>query len=353
MKKVLWSGLILTLFLVGCSGQPPVAVTPVATINLDSNTSSSNAVKPSTSGGISAQGVLFPVQEAELGYLNSGSVASLHVQLGETVKAGQLLAEMTGKEQAQAAISVAEQAVQAAQNELDDVKRQAAEVTARAQMDVIEKGEDLKDKQDDLTYIKHLKWLRERNVEVKELNNKKGYTYPTEKDIQKVEAELALAQAIYDGAAAHLADVQNGPDPAVLKLAEAKLKSAQDQADAARVALDQIQIKAPFGGQISQVNVSAGDLVTPGQVLIVVTDQSHLQVRTTDLSERDVSQVKEGVQVKVWIKPLSLEVTGVVRAISARADTIGGDVVYQTEIILEETPETARAGMSVEVTFGE
>jgi multidrug resistance efflux pump len=225
-------------------------------------------------------------------------------------------------------------------------------VSAQAQMDLIEKGEDLKDKKDNLSYINHLKWLRERNVEIKEINNKKGYTYPEPKDILKAEAELALAQAIYDEGAAHLADVQNGPDPAVLKLAEAKLKSAQDQADAARVTLDQIQIKAPFGGQISQVNVSAGDLVTPGQVLIVVTDQSHLQVRTTDLSERDVSQVKEGAQVSVWIKPLSLEVTGVVRAVSARADTIGGDVVYQTEITLNETPQTARAGMSVEVTFG-
>jgi multidrug efflux pump subunit AcrA (membrane-fusion protein) len=352
MKKCPWFGLVLAIFLVGCSSQPTSAVTPAATINLDSGASSSAANKPSTTGGISAQGVLVPVQEAELGYLSSGSVASVKVQLGETVQAGQVLAEMTGKEQAQAAVSVAEQAVQAAQNELDTVKRKAAEVSAQAQMDLIEKGEDLKDKKDNLSYINHLKWLRERNVEIKEINNKKGYTYPEPKDIAKAEAELALAQAIYDEGAAHLVDVQNGPDPAVLKLAEAKLKSAQDQADAARVTLDQIQIKAPFGGQISQVNVSAGDLVTPGQVLIVVTDQSHLQVRTTDLSERDVSQVKEGAQVSVWIKPLSLEVTGVVRAVSARADTIGGDVVYQTEITLNETPQTARAGMSVEVTFG-
>lgn len=354
MKKRWIFGLVCCLFLVGCAGQTPAAVTPVATVNLDNGSGTTNpAANPSSGASVSAQGVLVPLQEAELGYLSSGSIASLNVQLGETVQAGQVLAEMTGKEQAQAAVSAADQAVQAAQNELDTVKRQAAEITAQAQMDLIEKGEELKDKTDDLTYINHLKWLRERNVEVKELNNKKGYTYPEEKDIKKVEAELALAQAIYDEAAARLADVQNGPDPAVLRLAEAKLKSAQDQAQAARVDLDQIQIKAPFAGKISQINISTGDLVTPGQVLLVVTDQSNLQVRTTDLSERDVPQVEEGQQVKVWIKPLSLEVTGIVRAISVRADTIGGDVVYTTEITLDEPPAAARAGMSVEVTFGQ
>jgi HlyD family secretion protein len=352
MKKQIGVLILLVLFLVGCASQTPAA-TPVATVNLDNSANAGNESTQSSGTGVSAQGVLVALQEAELGYLNSGSIASLNIQLGDQVTAGQVLAEMTGKEQAQAALSLAEEAVQAAQNELDQVKRDAAAVTAQAQMDLIDKEEILKDKKDDLTYINHLKWQREHNQSVKEINNKKGYTYPDAKDIAKAEAEMALAQAIYDQAAEHLADVKDGPDPAVMKLAEAKLKTAQDQAAAAKAALDQIQIKAPFAGQISQVNISAGDLVTPGQVLVVVTDQTHLEVKTTDLSERDVSQVKEGQKVKVWIKPLSQEVTGTVRAISSRADSIGGDVVYLTEIILDEVPETARAGMSVDVRFGE
>jgi hypothetical protein len=44
-------------------------------------------------------------------------------------------------------------------------------------------------------------------------------------------------------------------------------------------------------------------------------------------------------------------VNGRVIAIAPLADTLGGDVVYQITIELEELPEGLRAGMSVEVRF--
>ncbi len=43
---------------------------------------------------------------------------------------------------------------------------------------------------------------------------------------------------------------------------------------------------------------------------------------------------------------------GHVSEVSPLADTLGGDVVYQTMIELDETLPGLRAGMSVDVQFG-
>jgi HlyD family secretion protein len=353
MKRKVFIGLFILASLVGCSAQPQTTPTAEPTINLDSG-NGANSSNSSTSTGATAQGVITPLQEAKLGYLASGSVEKVMVKLGDPVKAGEVLAVIHGKEQAQADLSAALESVQAAQNELDQINRNAGEVTARAQTDLIDKEKDLNDKKDNVSYLKHLRWLKDRNINPDKQNlNKQGYDYPTPEDIAKSEAKLALAQAIYDEAAQHLADVKNGPDPAVLKLAQAKLKTAQDNASAAQATLDNMDIKAPFDGVISTVTISTGDMVTPGQVLFVVTDSSKLEVKTTDLSERDIPLVKVGQQVKVYIKPVGTDVTGVVESISPKADSVGGDVVYEVQISLKEVPEGIRVGMSVEVSFKE
>jgi multidrug efflux pump subunit AcrA (membrane-fusion protein) len=346
--------LVIGLVLGGCGGKASTTPTTAPTISLDSGTGNSGTSAGNTSGtSFTASGVIVPKQEAEIGYLSSGSLAAVNISLGDQVSEGQVLAVMNGKEQAQADLSQAKQVVQAAQNDLDKINREAGAITAQAQTDLLDKADTLKDKKDKDTYIKHLKWLKDRNIALSKAVRKNGYSYPDATDIAKADAELALAQAEYDAAAKHLDDVKNGPDPAVLNLAKVSLKSAQDSEAAAQARLDDMDIKAPFAGIVSAINVSAGDLVTPGQVLFVVTDATNLYVETTDLSERDVPGVSVGKGVVVWVKPLSKELPGKVKAISSRADSVGGDVVYKVQITLESVPAEVRAGMSVEVRFNE
>ncbi len=85
----------------------------------------------------------------------------------------------------------------------------------------------------------------------------------------------------------------------------------------------------------------------------MLADLDHLQVKTTDLSERDIPRVRIGQAVTVFIEALGETVTGKVVDIAPLADVLGGDVVYQTSIALDSIPEGLRAGMSVEVQFGE
>jgi multidrug resistance efflux pump len=159
-------------------------------------------------------------------------------------------------------------------------------------------------------------------------------------------AEVANAQAAYD-------KLQSGPDPDALALAQEQIKNAQAQLAASKSDLASLDLVAPFDGTISRIDINNGEWATAGQTILELADLSHLQVQTTDLSERDVPKVKTGQAVSVLVKALNQNVNGHVSAISPLADTLGGDVVYQTTIDLDTLLPDLRAGMSVTVQFGQ
>jgi len=170
--------------------------------------------------------------------------------------------------------------------------------------------------------------------------------------MSQAQTELEIAQTRLTLAEDKYAQLAEGPDPAELELAEARLQNAQDRAQAVRANLANLELKAPFTGVVSQINIQAGEWVIPGQSILALADLDHLRVETTDLSERDIPNVEIGQSVTVQVTALDQEVSGQVTEISPLADTLGGDVVYKTMIDLDTIPSDLRAGMSVEVQFG-
>ncbi len=83
--------------------------------------------------------------------------------------------------------------------------------------------------------------------------------------------------------------------------------------------------------------------------MLALTDLLHLQVETTDLSERDVARVALGQEALVYVEALGEEIQGQVVGIAPQATTIGGDVVYTVYVELDEQPAGLRWGMSTEV----
>jgi multidrug resistance efflux pump len=117
--------------------------------------------------------------------------------------------------------------------------------------------------------------------------------------------------------------------------------------------LADLELVAPFDGTVSRIDINNGEWATAGQTILVLADLSHLRVETTDLSERDVPKIKAGQPVSVLVKALNQNVTGHVIDISPLADSLGGDVVYKTTINLDTITPDLRAGMSVDVQFGQ
>lgn len=128
-------------------------------------------------------------------------------------------------------------------------------------------------------------------------------------------------------------------------LSELSAKSSADSAysayDQARISRNKLNIKAPFGGKITEVHVKTGEEVNPGTLLITVEDDSQLEL-IAYLSSRDVQKVNAGDVVMIGSDELS-EIT----SISPSADPVTKK--YKVEISFTST--TLRPGELVKLTF--
>jgi HlyD family secretion protein len=384
--------------LVGCSVFNNTTPQPLPTVVLEGGNASSSSSQ-GIGGGVTASGIVAPAQEAQLTSASGGQIQTVNVSVGDAVQAGQVLVMMAGSDKQNAAIQSAnlellsaQQALKAlndnadlartaaltrlanAQKALDDAQKKRTKmnyphtsdelVIQKAQTDYLLAKSDYKDALKEFNKVAHKKLTNlERaqalNVLVAAEQKMKtalanynwyllGYS---EIDVAQAEAELQSAQAELESAQQAYNQLQNGPDPEALALANARVQNAQAQIKAGQSALADLTLKAPFSGTISAVNSTNGEWVTPGQPILALADLGHLRVQTTDLSERDIPKVKIGQSATITIKALNQNVTGHVSEISPLADTLGGDVVYQTTVDLDTIPSGLRAGMSVDVQF--
>jgi HlyD family secretion protein len=166
----------------------------------------------------------------------------------------------------------------------------------------------------------------------------------SENQIAEAEANVRSAQAELELLTAGAPDTEIGIAAAAVSQAKATLQNAEAM-------LANLELRAPFTGTVTALNINPGETTTTGQVALTMANLDHLRVQTTDLSERDVERVSPGQLARVFVDPLSEEVGGRVLQISPQASVIGGDVVYEVLVELDEQIPNLRWGMSVDVTF--
>jgi multidrug resistance efflux pump len=387
---------LTTLTACGLIGQPTPQ--PLPTVVLDGNRPTSQAPAQSSLGGVVASGKVVPAQQAQLAATLGGNAKAVNVAVGDAVKAGQVLVSLAGSERLTATVAAANLELLAARQALAALNDNAGQARAVAQQNLSDAQKALKDAQDN-RYRKNLarvtqatldraqadliiskdvlksaqenfdKYVNraendvqraqafsqlaaaQQKVDQNQWNLDWLLSRPDEMEIKQADAAIAVAQAKLDTAQREADRLKNGPDSEALALAKARLDNAQAQVTAAQAALADLEVKAPFAGIITKVNVHTGEWIVPGQPILVLVDLEHLQIETTDLSERDVPKVQVGQSVTVSVKALNQNLTGRVKAIAPLADTLGGDVVYKTTIDLDTIPAALRAGMSVEVQY--
>lgn len=393
MKSKLVPILIMAFVLAACSGAGQSAATALPTVVMGGSGSPqphSTSLPGVPGSSVTASGVVVAAQKAQMAFTAGGTVKTVNVALGDQVKAGQVLVELenvsaqVAVDQAKrnlieltsaASIAAAEQAVASAQQALKDAHDHADSLGyARASDTLIQNTQG----QIDLTKQQ----LARASDAYRNLSHRPdGDTQKAEALVAMTNAQLLLNRLIaqYNWYAGRPSDIdaataQANLDAATANLQEAKwylsaLKGEQIPADAtgsklvqlekarqdvatAQERLDATRLVAPFDGTVAVVSVAKGDFVSPGAIVLVVTDVTQFHVETTDLSERDVPSVKIGQAVTITVKALGKDVTGHVTNISPLSDTLGGDVVYKTTIALDlPLPDALRAGMSVDVQF--
>ena len=135
--------------------------------------------------------------------------------------------------------------------------------------------------------------------------------------------------------------------------ADARVQQAQVTLQVARINLAEGTLTAPFDGVVASLKVIPGEFVQSDQAIVTLASLNNLQVETTDLSERDITQVSIGAPVTISVEALNQTISGNVISISPISNTVGGDVVFKVTIAFEHQPENLLWGMTAEVTIGE
>jgi HlyD family secretion protein len=204
-------------------------------------------------------------------------------------------------------------------------------------------------------------------------------TVPTEEQGDTAKANVAAAVAQRDASQAQLELLLSGVSAEQLRVAQAntatltaqrdaaqaqrdlllegtsvyQIAAAQANVDQAQVALEMAQTEldgatlvAPFEGVVTAVNLEQGQIAPTTLPAVTLADRSELRI-LVDVDEVDVARIVEGQKVTVSVDAIPDEVIpGFVRRIAPAASQVGGVVVFQVTIALDETDLPLRIGMS-------
>jgi HlyD family secretion protein len=261
---------------------------------------------------VSASAEVVPEQWIHLSFLQAGKITEILVEVGDIVETGQVLARIDDRSLA-AAITQAEAGVKRAEQaklQLKDPPDAAALASAQAALANAEANYDRLDRSG------------ARQI------------------------ELDAAQAQIDSAETGLNVLRRSATQRQIEAANTEIEAAQAVLIQAQLALEMVEITAPYAGEIIEVYAHSGQLATPGQAVFLLADTAALRVETSDLSEVDAVRVAVGDSATVYFDALAdTAVKGTVTSIASKASP-GSAVNYKTQITLEEIPPNIRWGMS-------
>jgi multidrug resistance efflux pump len=350
MKRLsLLSTLILTsILLAACgAGTPTPEATAIPTVVADT--------------AIITEGRLEPIRYADIASNATGLISEVRVKEGDSVDAGQVLAVIESSEsrtlesaQATAAqeLTSAYEAVRDAQFELDnfDVPSDFAEKTSNEA--VITTLANLDVARENFEPYKHLSDKRlsyNKNKSESEFYTDTAKVYKKRLDDAWAKYRKAILwlelDTNLDNANARLVQTQRDYD-------SLQDPSFSEDTAGARAALANAEVRAPFSGVLTNLDLKVGEFASAGDPVVTIADTSQWVVKTTDLTEIDVVNLSEGEQVSVTFDALpEVEFKGNVLTIGQNYSENQGDVVYEATILLTEASPAMRWGMTAEVKF--
>lgn len=352
----------------------------------------------STSGGevpdvISAEAVVVPYREANLGFRVGGTIQQVLVSEGDTVTVGQELAELDTRDmelavrQAEAGLALAQAQLartkaialpeQVALAQADVSVATANVASAKASLQGIEASlrkavagpteRDIQIAQKQVELARNQLWgaqgqrdalggvpgqyeaaqgavgVAETQVAIAELQLQQLLAGTPEEDLAVLKAQVTqmqssvlIAEAQLEKARAQLALVKAGARAEDIAVAEAPVAQVEVSLTQARNALADAVLTAPFDGTVGTILLEEGELAAPQVPVLILGDVSILRVRTLDLGEADVSHVQIGQQAVVTVDALGgKQLKGTVVRIAPSATERRGDTVYAVTLDLD------------------
>jgi RND family efflux transporter MFP subunit len=274
---------------------------------------------------VTAPGTLINVNQAEVNMPTEGRLSTVNVRVGDTVKSGEILAELDPVTTTQAQLDLLE-----AQEELEKLQKRRTALdypratdnfikdlrkqVKAAKQSVKELEGAAKNAEDPRLRSQLLASLAAAKEELRSLESRLNWytSNPTENEIVAADSELALAQATYD---------------------------------AARALLESLEIKAPFGGIVFKVSAQAGQTYSAETALFTIGDPKALEV-IANVTEEDYPLIAVGQRAEVFFdaRPDVTVQGNVERIIPQRIE--GDRPLYNIYLALDDVPEGLADGMT-------
>ena len=340
-----------------------------------SNLQTVSAERGTLIASIGATGVVRSNQTTELAWQSTGTVEEVSIEVDEEVSSDQVLAELQKTSLPQNIIT-AEVELNNAQKALDDLYDNAETAKTQALQSIAEYAQAVKEAQyqlDNYTVPSHLQDLEIMEaVDLMEagLNQAREafepYKYLSSGNSTRQDLKEAMdeAQSDYNAAIKRLEYVYqveiaranlekaredyekwlNGPDPADIANAEARI-------DAAQATLNLARLTAPFDATVTEVRIKPGDQVAPGTIAFRLDDLSHLLMDVM-VSEVDINRVRVGQDVNLSFDAiLGEEYEGEVVEVAKVGTSTQGVVEFKVTVELTDPDDAVKPGMTAAVNI--
>ena len=261
-----------------------------------------------------ANGDILPLMQVDLYPKVSGYLEKISVQIGDSVRQGQVIAQIDQVEFLQKVKEVEAKVIQ--------VRAQYAELEAGTRAEDIREAEEaVKQAQ---SRFNNAKQQRER-VEAlyqKGVISKKEFDV-SEMDYNVTEAQLASIEQ-------HLKVLKDGVRPEVKAASLGKLKEMEAILAQEQIRLQNTQILAPFSGEIIRRNVDNGALVSSSTPLVTLVHMETLKV-VANVLEKDIAFMKPGMKAKILTeaypgKPFEGTVVRINKALDLATRTLQAEI---------------------------
>lgn len=296
---------------------------------------------------VGATGTVRTNQSAVLVWQTSGTVEDVLVDVGNRVSAGAILANL-GKTSLSQVVILAQADLVSAEKALEDLYQSntsaaQAEIALRDAEEKLQSAQNYRDSLDEPYEYDEIVY---KTVGARRVPTIKTRKVDEADDATKAKADqnLALAQAQYDDASRALERVADGPNPADVEAAQARV-------DAARATINMAQIASPFEGTVTLVDSLPGDQVSAGTTAFRVDDMSRLLV-DVELSEIDINSVSVGQDVQISFDAiLDKEYNGTVVEVGQVGNNVAGAVSFMVTVELTDADALVRPGMTAAVNI--
>jgi len=281
---------------------------------------------------ISAQAVVYPLEQATVAPKISSTIKKFYVQRGARVRKGQLLAELENKDLSAAAESSKGDFEQAEANYATTVGASLPQQIQKAELDAVAAKSNFDAQQK--VYESRKELFQQGAI--------------PRKDMDAAEVAFLQARSQNEQAQRQLADLQRLGKGQALRSAQGSRTSAEGHMRAAQALLSYSRITSPIDGVVTDRPLYEGDVATANQPLLTVMNTFRL-IAKAHIPQSEAAVLKPGNPAELKIPGLDEPIKGRVSLVSPALDP--GSTTIEVWVEASKSDPALKPGMTVELSM--